>query len=77
MPRVHERDRVSNSTNHKQRLEAVKNRKNTEEERRLKWLGEKNVTEEELYDMGYRRRDLFWKKEEEQGDFVEQKEPTI
>ena len=48
-------ERILVSTNHYQRLEAEAVRKKTSEEKRIKWLQDKNISEEELLEHGYRR----------------------
>ena len=52
---LHQRERVLNSTNHQQRLSAYEAWRKAYEERRVKWLEETNITEEELIEIGYVR----------------------
>ena len=53
---LHQRERVLNSTNHQQRLSAYEAWSKAYEERRVKWLEEHNITEEELLEAGYVRK---------------------
>ena len=48
-------ERILESTNHVQRLHAEELRKKTKEEKIIKWLNDKNISEEELFEHGYRR----------------------
>ena len=48
-------ERILESTNHYQRLKAEAVRNKASEEKRIKWLKDKNISEQELLEKGYRR----------------------
>ena len=48
-------ERILESANHVQRLHAEELRKKTKEEKIIKWLTDKNISEEELFEHGYRQ----------------------
>ena len=70
-------ERILESTNHYQREKAEAVRKKTAEEKRIKWLTDKNISEEELLEHGYRRENRLgdvqdcpiWRNRSEDADY--------